>query len=452
MNQTVKSAEELPGSFGIPFLGETLELFTQQEQFYWKRFQLYRTHFKTQIMGRKIACLIGPDANQFVLKDRAENFSSKVGWSILEPLFGEGILLQDGQKHQMIRKLMYPAFHPQAIASYFDIIQSTVEEFLDSWTERNPIFLIDELRQLALLIACRLLLGTKAEQEVKILSQYFSELIAGIRTVLRWDIPLTKFGRAMNARRQLEVFLYSIIEQRRKQENFSEAQNVLGLLLSSTDEDGNQLNDLEIITQSLQLLFGGHETTAKLLCWSLFQISSHSEWKEQLQEEQTGVLGSQPLTFSDLKQFTLMGYILKEVERLYPSIYTIPRGVIQDVEYAGYLIPQDWYVIVSPLLTHRLSEFYSEPHDFNPNRFLLTHEENKPHPFALIGFGGGVHRCLGSELAQMEMKVFLSTLLRRYRWGMISNNLVATPICQTSKEERKMRLWLEKCDSIRSKT
>lgn len=445
MNQTVKSAEELPGSFGIPFLGETLELFTQQEQFYWKRFQLYRTHFKTQIMGRKIACLVGPDANQFVLKDHAHKFSSRIGWSILEPLLGEGILLQDGQKHQIIRKLIYPAFHSQTVASYFEIIQSTVEQFLDSWTKRNPIFLNDELRQLTLLITCRLLLGTQAEKEVKILIQYFSELIVGIRTVLRWDIPITKFGRAMKARRQLEAFLYSIIKQRRKKENFSEIQDVLGLLLISTDEDGNQLNDSEIITQSLQLLFGGHETTAKLLCWTLFKLNSHPNWIKKLQDEQAEVLGSNPLSFTHLKQFTLMGYLLKEVERLYPPIYTIPRGVIQNVEYAGYIIPKGWYVVVSPLLTHRLTKFYLNSHDFNPNRFSPPFEEDKQHPFALIGFGGGVHRCLGYELAQMEMKIILSIVFRCYRWGIIiSNNPIATTICQTSKEERGMQLWCEK--------
>lgn len=444
MNQLVKSEEELPGCFGLSFIGETIQLFTQQEQFYWKRFQRYGTHFKTQIMGRKIACLIGPDANQFVLKDHADQFSSRVGWSILEPLLGEGILLQDGQKHQLTRKLIYPAFHLQAIASYFDIIHSTVEQFLESLTEQKPIFLSDKLRQLTLLITCRLLLGTQAEKEIKNLIQYFSELIAGIRTVLRWDIPLTKFGRALNARRQLEAFLYSIIEQRRKQENYSEAQDVLGLLLSSTDEDGNQLSDLEIITQSLQLLFGGHETTAKLLCWTLFELSSHPEWIEKLRDEQKQVVGNHSLTFFHLKQFTLMGYVFKETERLYPPIYTIPRGVIQDFEYGGYSISKGWYVILSPLLTHRLSAFYSKPNHFNPNRFAPPHEEDKQHPFALIGFGGGVHRCLGYELAQMEMKVILSTLLHRYQWRIMLDSHIATPVCQTSKVEPKMKLWCEK--------
>lgn len=174
MNQSVKLAQELPGSFGWPFLGEAIELFAAQEVYYWHRFQLYRAAFKTQIMGMKIACLVGPDANQLVLQDQADKFSSRVGWSFLEPLLGEGILLQDGRQHQVVRQLMASAFHPQALASYFNIVQNTVENFFESWSQRNPILLIDEFRQLTLLIACRLLLGTEADREIPELSQNFS--------------------------------------------------------------------------------------------------------------------------------------------------------------------------------------------------------------------------------------------------------------------------------------
>ena len=111
---------------------------------------------------------------------------------------------------------MASAFHPQALASYFNIVQNTVENFFESWSQRNPILLIDEFRQLTLLIACRLLLGTEADREIPELSQNFSELIAGIRTILRLDIPKTKFGRARLARRRLETFFRSMIVQRRE--------------------------------------------------------------------------------------------------------------------------------------------------------------------------------------------------------------------------------------------
>ena len=443
MNQSVKLAQELPGSFGWPFLGEAIELFAAQEVYYWHRFQLYRAAFKTQIMGMKIACLVGPDANQLVLQDQADKFSSRVGWSFLEPLLGEGILLQDGCQHQVVRQLMASAFHPQALASYFNIVQNTVENFFESWSQRNPILLIDEFRQLTLLIACRLLLGTEADREIPELSQNFSELIAGIRTVLRLDIPKTKFGRARLARRRLETFFRSMIVQRREKGAKNEFQDVLELLVRSTDEQGHSLSDSEVVTQTLQLLFGGHENISQLLCWSLFELSAHPEWIDKLLQEQTRVVGGHSLAFSHLKQLTQMSYVLKEVERLYPPLYTIPRGVIEDVEYAGYRIPKGWYVVLSPLLTHRLSELYSEPHCFDPERMAPTRSEDKKHPFALLGFGGGSHKCIGYELAQMKMKIILSTLLRRYNnWSITPARSAVTPVCPTAKVERMMQLYL----------
>ncbi len=436
MTQSIQPADKLPGSFGQPLIGETISLFKEQELFYWQRFQHYAGPFKTQILNRKIAILVGPEANQLVLKDEADKFSSKIGWSILEPLLGEGLLLQDGEKHDRTRKLMYPAFHSSVFPDYFNIVQDTVESFFDGWQKRNPILVSEEFRQLTLLIACRLLLGLKADMEVKQLVSYFSEIIAGIRTIVRWNIPFTKFGRALSARSKLEAFLCSIIEQRRRQVH--KGQDILGLLLGSTDEAGNKLSDAEIITQILNLLFGAHETTAKLLSWTLLELSFYPQWVEKLRQEQTDVLQGNSFSFSHLKHLKQMGYVLKEIERLYPPIYSIPRGVIQDVEYGGYLIPPGWYVVISPLLTHRLSELYSQPNCFEPSRFAPPREEDRQHPFSLIGFGGGIHKCLGQGLAQMESKIILSMVLRRYDWSFKIDRSTVMPLCQSNKIESQM--------------
>ncbi len=81
----LKAPEEMPGNYGIPFLGETLELFRDEERYYWQRYQKFGSVFKTCILGRKFAFLIGPDANRLVLVEQADRFSSGMGWSFLEP-------------------------------------------------------------------------------------------------------------------------------------------------------------------------------------------------------------------------------------------------------------------------------------------------------------------------------------------------------------------------------
>ena len=161
--QQLKSAEEMPGSYGLPFIGETLELFGTEELYYWKHFQRYGPVFKTRILGQKVAFLIGPDANRVLLLEQADHFSSRLGWAFIEPLFGNGILLQDGQEHSRTRRLMYPAFHGKAIASYFDTIQTIVQSFLKDWGERGTIPLTSDFRKLTLIVASRLFLGTQTE-------------------------------------------------------------------------------------------------------------------------------------------------------------------------------------------------------------------------------------------------------------------------------------------------
>jgi cytochrome P450 len=107
-------------------LGDTLQLINKLELYYWQQFWRYGKVFKGSIFGKKVAYLIGTDANKLVLVEQAEHMSSHIKWYFLEPLFGRGILLQDGEEHRVTRRLMYPAFHGKAIATYFDTIKNIV--------------------------------------------------------------------------------------------------------------------------------------------------------------------------------------------------------------------------------------------------------------------------------------------------------------------------------------
>jgi len=434
-----KSAEEMPGNYGLPFIGETLELFATEELYYWRRFQRYGPIFKTRILGIKCACLVGPDANRLVMLEQADHLSSWQGWGFLEPLFGRAILLQDGEEHRATRRLMYPAFHGRAIASYFDTMQSIVQDFLSHWSARGTVDLTAEFRKLTLIVASRLLLGSQTAQEVQQTSQWFTQLLAGRLAILRLNSPLTVYGRSQQARRQLQTFLRTIIAERQRQGNLENSRDVLGLMLAAVDENGNSLSESELIDEALLLLFAGHETTATMLSWLIFELGAHPEWRHRLRAEQTAIVGNGQLQLAHLKQTPQLTYTLKEVERLYPPVYTFSRGVVKDIEYAGFRIPAGWYVSVSPMLTHRLAEIYTEPNRFDPERFAPPREEDKKHPFALVGFGGGPHSCLGFEFAQMEMKIILSNLLRCYDWDVTPNRTDIDPVFQPSKLQNKLQ-------------
>ncbi|WP_313931622.1 cytochrome P450 [Nostoc sp. FACHB-133] len=93
---------------------------------------------------------------------------------------------------------------------------------------------------------------------------------------------------------------------------------------------------------------------------------------------------------------------------------------------------------ISPMLTHRLPELYTEPDRFAPPR-----EKDKKHPLALVGFGHGSHSCLGMEFAQMGMKIVLSTLLRNYDWTVKPDYSAIAPVRQPSKIKDTLQAYIE---------
>ncbi len=439
MSQTLKSVLKIPGSFGLPYLGEARQLFSQQELFYWHHFQQYNSEFKTRILGRNLICLVGTEANELVLKDQGKMFSSAMGWSFLKSFLGEGLLLEDGKEHQVTRKLLNSAFNHQQVPTYFEKLKKWVEDYIFRYWEGRSIDLFPELRKLNLLLLCQLLIGEQPEEEIELICQNFLSLITGIRTIIRLNIPGSKFGKAQQSSLLLRNKFQAIIQQRRLNKfNYSQ-QDILDCLLNLPTGSGKDLSDVEISNHLLHFLFAGYQTTGKLVGWSLFELNNHRGWLKKLEQEQLTIMGQNSLEINHLKNFTCLKYVLKEIERLYPPTYTIFRGVVNDFEYRGYLIPKGWYVVVSPLLTHRLNHLYTDPHQFDPNRFSPSRQEDKKHPFALIGFGGGTHQCLGSELALMKAKIILSTILRNYQWIIECNFSGHSPIFPTNKAEKMMK-------------
>jgi retinoid hydroxylase len=442
----LKSAESMPGSFGGS-KGETEELFAGEEMFYRKRFQRHGSVFKSRIFGKKFAFLIGAEANRLVLKDKADHLSAEQGWVFLKPIFGTGLLLQDGQQHKATRRLMHPAMHGQALNNYFATIHEIAEDFLQAKAAEGTIPAIADFTEFSLTVALRLILGVETAAEFQEALQYFLTMLIGRRAKLHLDLPFTLYGRSQGARRKLKAFLEQKIAKRRKYDDLGESKDFLGLFLASVTEAGDSLTDTEIIDQLLMVLFAGHENPAVLISWLLFELDANPEWKERLQAEQAEVVGDEPLNLSHLRQMTNLGYALKEVERLYPPVQNISRGVVKDIEYDGYRIPAGWMVDISPMLTHRLPELYAEPDRFDPDRFAPPREEDKQHPFALVGFGSGPHVCLGYQFAQMEMKIFMSLLLRNYDWqitpaksALAKPNEVIAPVYEPSKVQDDLKV------------
>ncbi len=145
------------------------------------------------------------------------------------------------------------------------------------------------------------------------------------------------------------------------------------------------------------IIVAGHETAASELEWA-FQLLSHNRAVlDRLVEEIDADSGDEYLTAT-----------VQEVMRHRPAfLFMIPRAVRRPIEIGGRTYRPPAYLLGCTYLMHHNPIFYSEPHEFRPERFL----EASPETHAWLPWGAGRRRCPGKHMAMLEMKVVLRTVL-----------------------------------------
>lgn len=294
-------------------------------------------------------------------------------------------------------------------------MQHVIDAEVGGWEPGKSIPVKTALKKLALKIGIRLLLGIELDREIEQVEDWYNTLIQTSQLLLRVDLPFTPYGRAQQARRRLKAFMQNLIRQRQQQSNLHKSKDVLGMFLSAVDEAGNSLPTSQIIDEVIHLVSGAHFTIANALTWAIVELAANPYLLVNLREELQQVTGDDSLNLGHLRELTQMTYFMKEIERVYsPAGAILVRGVVKEIEYGGYLIPPGWGIMVGQALTHQLPTLFTNPKTFDPSRFAPPREEDKKNPYALIGFGIGAHRCIGTEFGNMEMKIFLAKPLQTY--------------------------------------
>ncbi|MBC8160560.1 MAG: cytochrome P450 [Roseiflexaceae bacterium] len=406
-----------PGSFGLPLVGEMNHWWLDPLRFAQDRHARYGPVFRTHLLGRPCAVLLGPEANRFMLSSHMHLFSSRAGWSpTLISLIGNGLSLIDGAHHRRHRTMIMPALHATAIPRYFTLMQRLVDTHAQRWLQQGQIKLFEGFKHLSFDIATAAILGMAEGPEAHAFADSFHVFSRGLFALPAWKSQLTPYGRAWQAGTKLRASLARIIAARRAAPDDS----VLGLLLAASDAEGQGFTDAELVDELLVLLWAGHDTITSLLTWVYYELLRQPDVLARARAEQARVLSGGALEPQHLKQLPQLDRILREAERLHPPAPGGFRGVVEEFAYGGYRIPAGWTVMYSSVFTHMMPELWYEPQRFDPERFAPPREEGNK-PFHLIGFGAGPRVCVGLAFAQMQMRVVLSHLLQTLEFELLPN-------------------------------
>lgn len=203
--------------------------------------------------------------------------------------------------------------------------------------------------------------------------------------------------------------LYAEIRERRSQYDAS-CRDVLTLLMSARDEQGEQMSDQQLHDELITLLLAGHETTATAISWAFYWLHKQPETLEKLRHELDN-LGHSPEPM-EISKLPYLNAVCNEALRISPGVLlTSPREVREPVQLMGYQLQPGTRVYGCIYLTHYREDLYPNPNQFRPERFL----EKQYSLYEFFPFGGGARRCIGEALAMFEMKLVLATVLKNYQ-------------------------------------
>lgn len=324
---------------------------------------------------------------QMILKDRRfgkgfeERMKMRNGDDVFDnPVYANmrtWMLVQDPPDHSRLRGLVSKAFTARRIEGLRPQIQTLVDELLDRVAPRGRMdFIRDFAYPLPVNVICDML-GIPPEDR----SHFeFGSKISG-RLIDPTPVSAEELQEIGNGFARQEAYFRDLFARRR-----AEPQDDLTTVLVQAEEAGERLTEAELVGNVILLFGAGHETTVNLLGNGLLALLQNPDQYARLRNNPDLVPGA-----------------IEEMLRFDSSVQMTGRTALEDVEVNGITIPKGDHIINLLGSANRDGAAFDAPESFRVDR-----KDVRP-----MSFGGGIHFCLGAQLARVEADIAFRSLLAR---------------------------------------
>ena len=388
---------------------------------------LYGDTFRFYFGGVKEAIVtIDPVVIQHVLKTNSENYhKSEIQKKRMGHFLGKGLLTTEGEPWRTQRRLIQSGFERKQLEVLSSIMQDSLADSLrdfDRQAQLGPVDIYHHMMKITFAMVGRSLFGARLkEEDIDLISLAISTVQEFmVRQTIQpylnpWFAVSGELRRHEEMRARAFGILLDYIRRRRKE---APGHDLLQILMDARYSDGEGMSDELVLSESMQLLVAGHETSSNALSWLLYLLSSRPDCVDRVRQEFDSVLGDKALSFSDVPKFEFTTQVILEALRLYPPFWMVDRMALADDRAGDLAIPRSSTVVVFIYGVHHSPQYWENPETFDEERFSKVKEKLHT-PFAHLPFGAGPRGCIGGNYAMLQMLMILSVLLRKYDFCLV---------------------------------
>ncbi|XP_065880385.1 cytochrome P450 726A27-like [Euphorbia lathyris] len=381
-------------------------------------------------LGQVTAVVVSsPEVAEQLMKDNDIKVSNRCRVSVTDILFYNR---QDigfapyGEYWRQMRKIcIFELFSAKRVQSFRSIREDEISNLIASINSKvgSTINMSEMLFSLINSIVARTVIGCKIENQEAVV-HVISRIVKAIGGFTVLDMfPSLEFihvitgmkSTLLELHKEADQLLEDIVKQQKAESE--EGNNLLNVLLKLQANHDSPLTTDGIKAITLELLMGGTDTSATILEWAMSELMKNPRVMKKAQEEVRKVcVENGKLDESVIDKLKFLKAIIKETMRLHPPISLVPRKCREKCKINEYNIKNDTEILVNTWAIGRDPDYWIEPENFYPERFVDSEIDYKGFNFEFLPFGAGRRICPGIQLGIANIELTLAKLLCDFDW------------------------------------